>query len=306
MQAGLGMEQSHFMVDCLGIDSVVVSSCVVRQGASLEVAEFFCGGFSGWSQAAYILHSHGFPINVAWTIDVDPACSEMLRYQHDPWHEISQLEDLYCTPLQGTVHVCADINTNWWLTLFQTKPVNLVCVCVSAPCQPWSSAGSEQGLESQDGLLLLRAADILGSFSIPVVFLEQVANFPLRPHYTAVMQAWARAGYRIAWQASLNLLDVLPGQRVRFLLVLLQSSCTGIKALNMGAWTTCRRINLGQARAIFALPPQLRQVCTPSAVVLAVYMDPWYVPAPPVHLICDHRALRSFAYALLVIPLECL
>ena len=118
------------MVDCLGIDSVVVSSCVVRQGASLEVAEFFCGGFSGWSQAAYILHSHGFPINVAWTIDVDPACSEMLRYQHDPWHEISQLEDLYCTPLQGTVHVCADINTNWWLTLFQTKPVNLVCVCV--------------------------------------------------------------------------------------------------------------------------------------------------------------------------------
>eukprot|EP00439_Symbiodinium_sp_Y106_P017366 s3321_g2.t1 len=130
MQAGLGMEQSHFMVDCLGIDSVVVSSCVVRQGASLEVAEFFCGGFSGWSQAAYILHSHGFPINVAWTIDVDPACSEMLRYQHDPWHEISQLEDLYCTPLQGTVHVCADINTNWWLTLFQTKPVNLVCVCV--------------------------------------------------------------------------------------------------------------------------------------------------------------------------------
>ncbi|CAE7364605.1 ngoBIM, partial [Symbiodinium sp. CCMP2592] len=278
IQARLVMQQSEYILDCLGIDSVVVSSCVLHRGTSLEIAEFFCGGFSGWSQAAYILHRHGFPVHLAWTIDVDPACSEMLRYQHESWQEISQLSELHDASCQGVTHVCADITTNWWLRMFQKKPVNLVCV--SAPCQPWSSAGSEQGLESLDGQLLLRAADILGSFRVPVVLLEQVANFPLHPHFAAVMQAWSRAGYRIAWQASLNLLDVLPGQRVRFLLVLLHSTHTGNKLLNMGAWTTGRRINLGQAKAIFALPPPLRQANTPSAEVLAVYMDPWYVPAP--------------------------
>ena len=278
IQARVGMEQTQYLVDCLGINSVVVASCVVCQDTTVEIAEFFCGGFSGWSHAAYILHKHGFPVNVAWTLDVDPECSTMLRYQHDPWHELTHPDDLHKASLQGTVHVSADINTNWWLRLFQARPVNVVCV--SAPCQPWSCAGSEQGLDSQDGLLLLRAADVLGSFGVPVVLLEQVANFPLHPHYAAVMQAWTQAGYRIEWQASLNLLDVLPGQRVRFLLVLLHSSCEGAKALHMGAWTTGRRINLGQARAIFALPPQISKACTPSAEVLSIYMDPWYVPAP--------------------------
>ena len=53
-----------------------------------------------------------------------------------------------------------------------------------------------------------------------MVLIEQVANFCKHVHFPLVLHAWSMAGYVVAWQDTLNLLDVLPGQRVRFLLML--------------------------------------------------------------------------------------
>ncbi|CAE6969160.1 ngoBIM [Symbiodinium sp. CCMP2592] len=278
LQATLGCEDQQLVLDCTGIQSVVVATCMLRNDTSLEVAEIFSGGFAGWTQAIYVLHQQGLPISTAWTLDIDPDCSDMLRYHHASWSEVHNLEGLREVPQDATMHLCTDINANWWLRVFQDRPVSVACV--SAPCQPWSSAGSEQGLLSEDGRLLLRAADILGTFQVPFVLLEQVANFPLHPHFRTVMKAWDQAGYRIQWQASLNLLDVLPGQRVRFFIVFQHASHTTTKCLEMGAWTTSKRMNLGQAKVLFPLPPSLRSACTPSTDVLAEYMDPYYVPSP--------------------------
>ncbi|CAE7340139.1 unnamed protein product [Symbiodinium necroappetens] len=278
LAASVSVQSQQYLLDCTGISSVVVTCCNVLNDTCVHMAEIFSGGFSGWSQAAYILHTAGIPVQTSWTLDVDGACSDMLCHQHASWAEASDLESLLLAGADGVLHLCADVQRNWWLRVFRQRPVHIVCI--SAPCQPWSSAGSEQGLSSEDGLLLLRAADIVGLFQIPLVLLEQVAHFTNHPHFATVMHAWSLAGYVIQWQASLNLLDVLPSQRQRFLMVLSHRTNAGHKQLQPGSWTIDKRINLGQAKVLFDLPPTMLDANTPSQDVLDMYMDPWYVPTP--------------------------
>ena len=279
LQAKVNCDTSQFVLDCTGLESVVVSSCPLYRQTSVKVAEIFSGGFSGWGQAVYVLHSRGVDIELAWTVDVDPECGDMLRYHWDQWQEVTCLDELQQADLSQPFHICADVSNNWWLRAFDRRPINVACV--SAPCQPWSGAGSEQGLASADGQLLLRTADVLGAFSVPYVLLEQVAHFQAHPHYNKVLSIWDQAGYVIVWHATLNLLDVLPGQRKRFLLVLRHRSAPIARALNVGTWTTSRRMNLGQARVLFQLPPPMKAACRISDKAMEVYMDPWYVPSPP-------------------------
>ena len=278
LAASVSVQSHQYLLDCTGISSVVVTCCNVLSDTCVHMAEIFSGGFSGWSQAAYILHTTGTPIQTSWTLDVDGACSDMLCHQHASWAEASDLDSLLLAGEDGILHLCADVQRNWWLRVFRQRPVHIVCI--SAPCQPWSSAGSEQGLGSEDGLLLLRAADIVGLFQIPLVLLEQVAHFTSHPHFATVMHAWSLAGYAIQWQASLNLLDVLPSQRQRFLMVLSHRTHASRKQLQPGSWTIDKRINLGQAKVLFDLPPTMLEANTPSQEVLDMYMDPWYVPTP--------------------------
>ena len=154
------------MLGCTGVDAVVVANCVTRQDKCIRVAEFFSGGFAGWSRAVYVLHSNHMPIRMCWTIDSDTDCSEMLRYHHRAWVEATNLEELGPASAAEQFHNCADINTNWWIRALSTSPVDIACI--SAPCQPWSAAGSEHGLASMDGQLMLRMADILGVFKVPL------------------------------------------------------------------------------------------------------------------------------------------
>ncbi|CAE7736117.1 unnamed protein product, partial [Symbiodinium sp. CCMP2456] len=128
---------------------------------------------------------------------------------HCIWHG-AELDDMLAdTP--ASVHVCANVQSDWWLRIFAIRPVHIAAI--SPPCQPWSAAGSGAGLASDDGLLMLRAADILGAVQVPVVVLEQVAGFLRHPHADTVLSAFSIVGYSIVWQATIDLLDVLPCSR---------------------------------------------------------------------------------------------
>ncbi|CAE7020860.1 unnamed protein product [Symbiodinium sp. KB8] len=177
---------------------------------------------------------------------------------------------------EAVVHMSADIMWNWWLRGFLHMPVQLVAA--SPPCQPWSSAGYESGLDSLDGMLMLRLIDAVSAAGIPVVVLEQVAGFLKHPHYPVVMKAWARANYEVKWQETLNLLDVLPCQRVRHICVFARQGALPEVALTPVSWTMQRRVTLGHAHAVFDLPGPLLRAAIPDEATLAKYLDPWYVP----------------------------
>ena len=278
LQATLRVQDSDFILDCTDLNTVLVVACPTRSDTSLRVAEFFCGGFAGWSQAAYLMHENGVPLHMSWTIDVDPDCCDMLSCQQHGWREVTCLQELNDLPDKGPFHLSADINWAWWLRAFLHSPIEVACV--SPPCQPWSRAGRESGLASSEGSLVLRMIDILGAFQIPLVLFEQVANFPQHPHFDFVMAAWKDAGYKVLWQATLDLVDVLPGHRNRFLLVLGHQSMQKLTPITVGAWHTQRRLNLGMAKIPMPLPPSLKQANTPDSATLAMYMDPYYMPSP--------------------------
>ena len=211
-------------------------------------------------------------------VDVDPNCCDMLACRRSGWVEASSIEELYAAQDQPHFHICADINQQWWLGAFSSTAIQIACV--SAPCQSWSRAGNETGLDSEDGMLILRVIDILGALQTPWVLFEQVANFAKHPHSGFIMSAWDEAGYQVLWGATLDLADVLPGRRNRFLMVLSHRRTSTPKAFAVGAWHTQRRLNLGLAKVLVPLPPSLKAANKPDADTLAMYMDPFYIPSP--------------------------
>ena len=271
------------LLDCTGITTAVVTTAVVHDDTCLQVAEVFCGGFSGWAQACYAFRRYQVPVHMRWTIDVDPQCTAMLRCRDEKFQEISSLEELdqLEDAHQATFHICADVQWGWWLRVLGRFPVKVLCV--SAPCQPWSRAGTGSGLMglcSQEGGLLLRVADFSAACEILIVLLEQIEFFPRHQHYPQVMQAWQDCGYKILWQQNLNLRDVLPGQRMRHLLVLGRPDLVSAADIDQGFWAMVKRQSLALVDVIFPLPPPLLEECTLAPDVLDMYMDPWLVPTP--------------------------
>ena len=269
---------AEFLLDCTHTSAVVISTAALHSESSICVAELFSGGFAGWSQAAYILHRAGLPLHLKWSLDVDSDCERMLQVQTPGLQCINQASELdhVSDTSPSALHVCANLNWDWWLRMFSIRPVHIVTL--SPPCQPWSAAGTGSGLDAADGLLLLRAIDILGAFQTPVVALEQVSGFLHHAHFPQIMQAWRQAGYQVQWQASLDLLDVLPSSRVRLIMVFRHCTCHGPPALAGINWTVAQRQNLAMAKVIFDLPAELIKPLLLTEEQKLVYFDPWYLP----------------------------
>ena len=280
LQAAHKPQQHEAILDCTGPDSAIVSTAAVVQGETLQVAEFFSGGFAGWSQASYIMHRQGVPLHVRWSIDVDPDCWEMQQCSDPCRSQVQSLRDLDLVPTehQASFHICADVLWGWWVRVLGRFPVQ--ALCVSSPCQPWSRAGGGSGLESTDGQLLLRVADLAAAFEVPVVLIEQVEHFPQHAHFPQVLQAWQQCGYKVCWCRHANLRDVLPCQRNRYLMALCRTGSVAKHTIDPGYWALVRTQSLAIADIPFALPPDIRAQCQLSQETMQQYMDPWLVPTP--------------------------
>ncbi|CAE7526688.1 unnamed protein product, partial [Symbiodinium sp. CCMP2456] len=269
--------KTDVIMDCTQKATVVIGSRALVQETTVQMAELFCGGFAGWSQAAWVLHKHHIPISTRWTLDVDEDCHRMLQLQQPELDIVRSFEDLEGVADEAKhVHIDSSIDWDWWLHCFAKWPVNMVVA--SPPGQPWNPTAQASGLESADGRLLLRIFDICSAFQVPVLGLELSSGFFRHPHYPQVVAAWQAAGYELHWQAPLNLLDVLPCARPRcFVILCLQRLPTEPPQPGCN-WASSKRANLKAARAIFDHPPTLHANLILSAEELAVYMDPWYMP----------------------------
>ncbi|CAE7237381.1 unnamed protein product [Symbiodinium sp. CCMP2592] len=251
-----------------------------RNDDVIHAAEIFCGGFAGWTQAAWVLKDAGCPLQMDWLLDIQEDLRESLEVL---------LPDLLVanTPLEleehmqtdNPVFVAANFEHTWWNTAWALKPVDMV-VC-SPPCQPWSSAGQQAGLNCPDGRLLIQLANLMCVVRVPVVCLEEVAGFCEHSDFAEVMQAWRAAGYECVFKESLQLADVLPTWRRRSMLIMVHADLgpEAQKPLQVITWTKVSRPSLHGMRAYFpVLPEKLLQPCRMSEEMLSKYLDPWYLP----------------------------
>ncbi|CAE7407308.1 unnamed protein product [Symbiodinium sp. CCMP2592] len=251
-----------------------------RNDDVIHAAEIFCGGFAGWTEAAWVLKDAGCPLQVDWLLDIQEDLRESLEVLlPDLLVANTSLELEEHMQTDNPVFVAANFEHPWWNTAWALKPVDVV-VC-SPPCQPWSSAGQQAGLNCPDGRLLLQMADLMGVARVPVVCLEEVAGFCEHSHFAEVMQAWRAAGYEFVFKESLQLADVLPTWRKRSMLILVHVDLgpEAQKPLQVITWTKVSRPSLHGMIAYFpVLPDKLLQPCRISEEVLSKYLDPWYLP----------------------------
>ena len=270
-------EEGQVILDCTGPDAVIISQIPISSHEHLTVAEMFAGGYQGWSQAAWILRQKSVPLSMKWGIEKAADCIPMQRFVNPNQVEAASTSELL--QYQGSsnfIMAIGDAWDNWWLRTYNIHPINTLAV--SAPCQPWSYAGRETGLQSEVGRLMLRVIDIAAALGVEYVILEQVTGFKSHPHYQHVMTAWDDAGFCICWRASLDLAEVLPCQRARHLIVL-KNRAFGQPSLPPAfVWKCPSPGTLHSTQALLDLPPCLAAQCTPSPETLSLYLNPALIP----------------------------
>ena len=256
--------------------AVLAGAVALRQDATLEVAEIFCGGFNGWSQGVQILRSFGYSCSVKWLLDTDESCYEGTRQHHPSLHKVYNHFDLSDASADtAPAFICASLEHVWWAQGPAITGPSLLCA--SPPCQPWSTGGTGSGLEALDGQLMLHLFGQLSFLQVPVVLLEQVPGFKTHAHFSVVQQAWEDAGYSERWSQTIDLLEVAPVARKRLLLLLVRQDVQTPPLL--AEWPVLPlRPTLGSFDCLPEHPFGLLQASQLPPEVLQVYLDPWYMP----------------------------
>eukprot|EP00439_Symbiodinium_sp_Y106_P054822 s1792_g7.t1 len=252
----------------------------LRNDSMIQMAEIFSGGFAGWMQAAWSLQDAGVALRTSWMLDVEDEVRTPLETFFPALQTVQsapELEDVADTT--DPVLLLANFEHDWWLKAWAAFPPDLVAC--SPPCQPWSTAGFQSGLESPDGRLILRLIAILQVVRVPVVCLEEVTGFLQHADFPTVMQAWDDAGYVCIFREELQLAEVAPTWRKRLLMIFAhkQRVPEACHVLTFQPWVPHPRPSLSGMRAHFnILPADLLKSCEVGPDVLAKYLDPWFLP----------------------------
>ncbi|OLP95288.1 hypothetical protein AK812_SmicGene22606 [Symbiodinium microadriaticum] len=258
----------------------IVGSATLREDETVQVVELFCGGFAGWSQAAWALAEAGSRVRVRWMLDIEDDYQQLLAVPHQGAQAVQGTESLLQADWDSSpVIILGNFEHTWWFRAWTHAFPDMVVA--SPPCQPWSTAGQQTGLDSPDGRLLLRLAAVCGAVQAPVVCIEEVQGFRTHPDFGIVMRAWHEAGYSCVYEQALQLSEVAPTWRKRFFLIFCNKACGRLSQgpLQVVDWHAHPRPSLARLRAYFpVLPNKLLKPCRLEPQVLDVYLDPWYLP----------------------------
>ncbi|CAE7226264.1 unnamed protein product [Symbiodinium sp. CCMP2592] len=277
---GVRVQGDIVILDTTTGPAFLTSDVAFREHETIQVAELFSGGFAGWSQASWIISNMGAPVRTSWVLDIEDHLLPPLQAMDPSLQKAESRRELDALDVeQGPVALLANAEHTWWHGIWARAAPHLLAV--SPPCQPWSGAGSGQGLESPDGRLLLLVAAVMTVVRVPVVCIEEVAGFSSHVHFDVVMAAWREAGYDLVARQELQLAEVAPTWRRRLMLILVHRE-TGPQVPDMPCfvpWQPVPRPSLALMKAYFPiLPSGLATPCQLSRELLQVYLDPWYMP----------------------------
>ena len=207
-----------------------------------HVLELFAGGYGGWRVACDHLQEHT-QVKIQ-TIGIEN-CADS-AYQYTVSHDAILLSGDNI-PIDTFVHSCrdflvlGDVMTDSWLPAVGLWRPD--CICISAPCPPWSSAGSSEGLDVHDGRLFLRSLVIAKILRPSFLLLEQVAGFAEHQHKKVIMDMLKWSGYVVQWAKLVEGADQGPVHRLRWLCLASRVCDTAITRHDFQFWTKHEGIN---------------------------------------------------------------
>ena len=204
-----------------------------RDDGDIRYAEVFSGGFGGWSQAASILADEGFSLDFKFAIDHDATANKVYGSTFKHLRVVSSFAEACRAFVQDFSKESssqplfqADFSEGWWMNFAARTAPDVICA--SCPCPPWSypnMSSPSSGLLCDIGLLLpetLWKAMLMGA---RVMIFENVATLKQHPHWPVVVAMFEVFGWKLAWDSILNLSDLIPQNRSRYLAVLVRLDC---------------------------------------------------------------------------------
>ena len=203
----------------------------------IRVGEFFAGGFSGWSFAMKCLQRAHLPVHHAFSVENDIIMARNHALNHTSHPVVTSPQQAQSIGITGRIPqepftIVANIEHAWWH--FLTRPIDVLLA--SPPCQPWSRAGSEAGLESPEGRLLIFTLIQCAFLRPAVLCLEEVASVLSHRHFTWFREFLKWSGYSLVWCEPVNLGEILPHARNRMLMVAVREGDPRIETLEAKKW----------------------------------------------------------------------
>ena len=279
IQAYVRCEDGFVVLDATTAPSFFAGCISLRADECVEVAEIFAGGFAGWHRATSVLYHAGLKVHTSWCLEKDSACAAPLLAGDATLSIVETLQEVdFCRHPDDSLLIMDDFSSEWWRPIIARRPVDIMCI--SPPCQPWSRAARQAGLNSADGRLILQAVDYLKATGVKIAIFEEVEQFPRHKHFGIYFAAIEAAGFRCAWRGSLQLAEVAPSFRARYFLIWIHGSAGPHDVQIVAtAWQAVKKPTLRNMDALFTvLPTPLLQPCQLSAEVLSMYLDPMFLP----------------------------
>ena len=254
-------------------------------GTVIRVAEIFSGAFSGWSQSVAAIDQQGIQMQHVWSIDHDFRVAESYGKTHGSrvvmtCSEARRHVELSRRFFQDPKMIfMTDVRNGWFLKHVDR---HLHLLMMSPPCQPFSLASSAEGFNREDGRTLAWAWGLTSVIRPKIVCLEEVANFELHPDFRMFLDIVEWAGYHIVSKMSLNLGDILPQNRNRFVLIAVDKTAHDVSMeITWLMWPKIVGQTLRSSRCFLELDSETLKKYQPDADTLQQYLDPRNLPRDP-------------------------
>ena len=241
------------------------------------IVELCAGGFGGWHKAGIFLERFmalGFRVlsieaclETAWTFAVSNCIPIASGFSPLPESFVRA-----CTHL--VLH--ADVCSPTWYPVAGLWGADVFTI--SAPCQPWSSAGSSEGMDCDTGAILAECVAVCKIFRPKVVLLEQVVGFAGHPHKEFILRLLRWAGYVLRFQKVVDSGDVTAATRPRWLALATLADDQHLKTAEFKFWDKISGLSPQSFGSVLSTPWTEDARLWPTKEVVALASDPALLP----------------------------
>ena len=240
--------------------------------------EQYAGGFGGWTHAHRFLQTYTMTRRRTIAIESHMPYATQFALSHG-FDFISHHDTLPAHFAQSNardVIFHAKIQSRTWQQQLQSLYPEMWLI--SAPCKSWSGAGRSQGFQSEDGLSLAESIAQTRIFRPKIVALEQVKGFRDHHHYPIACRLFEWAGFTPIIQCSLDLVDLTPVKRNRWLALYIRTEdAQNFHAFQPQAWPSIPA-TVSTFDASQDLPAAELVQFQPTKDQAAMYFDAQYMP----------------------------
>ena len=261
---------------------------VSRHRDVIRFADFFSGGFCGWSQAASVMAFLNYEFEFIFGIDNN----DLVAKSFSKFHKDASIVTSYADGVKQfqfekgmdvstSILFHCDFNEGWWMQFASAMAIDVLCMSCSCPAWTFPNFQAEKtGVLREDGMLTIEAirrADIL---EIKIILFENVMTMTTHPHFPVVKAALDYYGYTMIWEKCLNLSDVCPQNRVRFLALIIKKDIEFMaENVPFTTWPSTQKPTLASFGAICQVTEELQQFVAVSPTALARFRIPGNLPS---------------------------